>query len=177
MKKVLIASAIAATMASSLAFAQETAPAEGAFYVGVVTADTVLDDNAVALKGGYNYGLESLMAGLSLDSELTMSIVDAEQEFAFDTAEVSYWSAGSFARYTYGLDAIAPGLEVYGRAGLVYVDVELDSASTGTISDDSFEFGYGAGLSYQVASQVSVYADYTSITDLDEASVGVAYSF
>lgn len=177
MKKVLIASAIAASLASSAAFADHgVLPHEGSVYGGVALVDVGLSDEAIAVKGGYNHALDAVLPGLSIDAELAFSVADAEE----GDWEASYWSAGTYARYTYGLDTLVQGLDIYGRLGGAYVSAEAEGYGV-KLDDSSFDLAYGVGVGYELQKDLTVYVDYTNVdndlVDLGELSAGVQLKF
>lgn len=190
MKKTLISAiAVALASASSPAFSDDSSSEmKNSLYLGAGITDTVLDDDNIAIKFGYNRNLSSVLSGLSVDVELSKSIADASSNDQTDVEllpnpdpaadlpyEISYTAVGAFARYDVTLEPLAPGVGVYTRVGSSYSYVELAGES-----DNSFDVSYGGGLTYRISPGFSVFADYTQIegdADLKEVSIGIKASY
>jgi len=178
MKRTLIAAGIAAACFSVPAAA---AVDTSSLYLSATSTDVdFAEDNAVAVKVGYNRTMKNVGQGLSFDIESTNSVKDAE---GFGRT-ASYSSLAAFLRFSQDLGS-SSGLGVYGRFGATYLSGELEDAS-GTDSENGINPAYGAGLSFDIGNGSSVYADYTMTSadigrgldvDISEMSVGVKVAF
>lgn len=194
MKKTLFTASLALAMTAfaAPALADTESEAKNSLYAAATLTDTFLDDDNVAIKIGYNRSFADVLAGFSVDAELTWSIIDKGSRDNTDVQlfpapppsadntptepeEISYFSAASFARYDLSLDRWVSDVGVYGRVGGAYSAVEFAGDDS-----SSFDPAYGGGLTYSFTPKTAVFADYTVIggdVEFGEISVGIKASF
>lgn len=194
MKKMLLAVATSAAMLSGTAVAADVDGAldfvkKDAYVKGTVGfADFGLDDSALAITGTYGKRLEHFYPGFSAEVDLSFSLTDAESSYSgsMGSGEVtgSYVSLGGYGVYEYPLDNVVKNLSAYGRAGLVYTSVDVETSvtvgnmsSSSSMSDSSIGLGLGGGAKYQYSKQLSFVADFTMADDIDLFTVGTRYEF
>lgn len=193
--KVLLAGGIlAAAMASAPVLADNHATKVGGTFedgltenaygaVSVGFGDVGLDDSALVTSFVYGKDLGGYVTNLGGEVELTTSLADAEQDVFGTTYEASYMSLGAYATYGYNLgDRIGvEGLDLFGKVGVAYNSLELETAY-GSADGDEFDLGYGVGVNYNLkqftgTDQIGVRAEFADNGVADEYKVGVSYVF
>jgi len=191
MKNALICSALCAALASGVAHADNhgTSGSNGLTTNDLVAngyaearlgfADMGLSDDAIVVAGTFGTALDQVLPGLGAEAELTLTAADAERsDTVFGTtykSEASYVGLGGYATYTLDLDQQVKGLELLGRAGLVYVDAEVDTAF-GSGSDSNIELGIGVGARYNLQNNLAIVGRFDTY-DIDVLSIGATYRF
>ena len=162
-------------------------------------ADQGVDTNAIAARAGYQFN-----SIFSLEGELASGIDDGEFDYNVDEDEFNLDdnNDGDFndliaasgdigLNYLVGLYGkaevpLTERLDVYGRAGYAYIDVDASIQTPGgttltTIEDSEEGPAFGAGLSYDLTDKLYVKGDYTYYsfedTDTNGVMVGVGYKF
>ncbi|GAA0840701.1 hypothetical protein GCM10009113_06070 [Marinobacter szutsaonensis] len=191
MKNALICSALCAALASGVAHADNhgSAGSNGLTTNDLVAngyaearlgfADMDLSDDAIVVAGTFGTALDQILPGLGAEAELTLTAADAEQSTTVlgttYKAEASYFALGGYATYTLSLDQQVKGLELLGRAGLVYVDREV-KVSGMSASDSEIELGVGIGARYNLQNNLAIVGRYDTY-DIDVLSIGATYRF
>ncbi|SFM76979.1 outer membrane beta-barrel protein [Marinobacter pelagius] len=192
MKNALICSALCAALASGVAHADNhgTSGSNGLTTNDLVAngyaearlgfADMGLSDDAIVIAGTFGTSLDQILPGLGAEAELTLTAADAEQSYSDGFGnnyklEASYFGLGGYATYTLNLDEQVKGLELLGRAGLVYVDAEVDT-EFGSGSDSSIELGVGIGARYNLQNNLAIVGRFDTY-DIDVLSIGATYRF
>lgn len=187
MKNALICSALCAALASGVAHADNhgTSGSNGLTTNDLVAngyaearlgfADMGLSDDAIVVAGTFGTALDQVLPGLGAEAELTLTAADAESSYFGQTLEASYFGLGGYATYTLDLDQQVKGLELLGRAGLVYVDADVDTAF-GSASDSSIELGVGIGARYNLQNNLAIVGRLDTY-DIDVLSIGATYRF
>jgi len=188
LKKILLATAIAAS-AISAPFATA---AEGDWskdltknwkersyaQVKLGFGDAGLSDNAMLLTGVYGLEMHQIHPMLSLEADLSFTIVDAESSMNGTTTEASVTEFGGYLVGSYNglsLKELIP----FARVGLVYSSYEVtarNSYVSASGDDSSIGLGFTVGARYVLSDELSVLVDYTS-TELDTFNAGVSYKF
>ena len=110
--------------------------------------------NGILLLGGYNFN-----DYLALEGRWTVALED----FKFDDgSQISYYNAALYLKPHFE----AGNLSVYGLLGYGYSHFDDDND---LIDDGDSDFQYGAGISYKVTENLSVFADYTVLYDEDNS--------
>lgn len=187
MKNAVICSALCAALASGVAHADNHATsgsnglttndlvANGYAEARLGFADMDLSDDAIVVAGTFGTSLDQVAPGLGAEAELTLTAADAEHSYFGQKLEASYFGLGGYATYTLRLDGQAKGLELLGRAGLVYVDAEVDTPM-GSASDSEIELGVGIGARYNLQDNLAIVGRFDTY-DIDVLSIGATYRF
>lgn len=192
MKNALICSALCAALASGVAHADNHGTsgsnrlttndlvANGYAEARLGFADMGLSDDAIVIAGTFGTSLDQILPGLGAEAELTLTAADAEQSYSdgFGNTykfEASYFGLGGYATYTLDLDQQVKGLELLGRAGLVYVDSEVDTVG-GSASGSDIELGVGIGARYNLQNNLAIVGRFDTY-DIDVMSIGATYRF
>lgn len=191
MKHVLIFTALSAALTPGFATADDhqsnpnTVTAQRLIENGYAEArlgfaDMGLDDSAMVLAGTLGTDLSQIYPGLGAEGELTITATDAESEYFGSTIEASYFSLGGYATYTYSLDNEIKGLEVLGRLGLTYTDVEV-SANNGSYSASAdgsgIDIAVGVGARYALRDNLAIVGRYDTYESIDVLSFGATLRF
>jgi len=131
-----------------------------------------LDDNATVLTGVVGSNLDNVREGLAVEADLTMTLMDAESEFFGTSFEASYTKLGGYAVYNYPLVDVTEGLSIFGRGGLAYTSLDIESAS-----DSSIDLAFGLGAKYEIRDQIKLTGQYDTYESIDVFSIGAEYSF
>ncbi|MBC7181978.1 MAG: porin family protein [Marinobacter sp.] len=191
MKHILICSTLSVVLATGYAHAdnhstnQSPVTAQSLIENGYAEgrlgfADLGLDDSAMVLAGTFGTSLSDIYPGLGAEADLTITATDAESDYFGSTLEASYFSLGGYATYTYSLDSRVKGLEVLGRVGLTYTDVEV-SASNGAYSASAdgsgVDIGLGIGARYKLRDNLAVVGRFDTYESIDVLSFGATFRF
>ena len=168
MKKLLLSSALAATL--SVSAMADSYLGAGVAYESVTDADAGV---ALVLNGGATV-LDAGPGKIAVEGEFTYSVVSpsisVDSYYRSYDADITFMFIGAYAAYIYD---ITPEFYVKPRLGLVYEDVDVSSASD---SDIGLSFGIGAG--YNVTKEISTYIDFTMMeSDVYHTTLGVQYHF
>lgn len=189
-RKLMLGTAIAAAMASAPAMADshaggvvDTLKKDAYVAASVGLGDMGASDDAVIGTLTYGRDLDQYAANLGYEVELTGTLADAEQDVLGTTYEGSYMGLGAYATYGYNLGQHigVQGLDVYGKAGVAFVDFEIETA-IGTYEDDDIDLAYGVGVNYNLQAvtgveNVGLRAEILDNGLYDEVKVGVSYAF
>jgi len=189
LKKLLIASAVSASLLTSAVAHAETASIldnweQNAYaQVKVGMTDMGLSDDATTVTGVVGLNTPSIHPMLSFEADLTFTVADAESAYPSSigttTVEASAFSIGGYAVANFnqlGIENLTP----FARIGLAYtsVDVTASNSYASASGDDSeFDLGLGAGLRYQMTDQFSAMVDYSTVSELDTLNLGVQFTF
>ncbi len=127
----------------------------------------------ISLVAGYNYN-----ENIAVEARYTTSISNE------DLVEMSGWSLFVKPQYP-----VSEAFSVYALLG--FGSVNMDGVDGSAVDVDETGFQWGIGASYEVAEDVSVFVDYTSLAsdmdghyyngahqvDADALTVGVTYNF
>jgi len=162
--------------AGCLAFAtaQAQTPQEQYAKIQLAIADVDGFDNGLALVGTYGLKMPQVHPNFSFEGELTTTISDPETSFFGTTLKASYYTLAGYGVYTH---QATPKLALFGRAGLLYEDVSIDTPfGSGSSSDFGLSFGVGANVAMQ--RNLDFTAGLTIIeSDINHISAGVNYRF
>jgi OOP family OmpA-OmpF porin len=177
-KKILLATALIAGMAS------QAAMADSAFYVGGSVGQTEIDyaafpgltvtddsDTSWKLFAGYNFNknvaLEFAYQDLG-DSTVDLSGVPV----SVDGDAVSLAVLGKLP--------LGEKAEVFAKLGVARLDANVDAAGIGSVSDSESDVLYGLGFNYNVTDTVDVRLEWERMDfedQIDTVSLGVSYHF
>ena len=197
---------LAATVATGIAGAA-TAQENGVYLEGGYQyleiepdgADSGVDTNAIGARLGYQFN-----PVFSIEGELASGIDDGEFDYNVDedSFDLDDNNDGDFndliaasgdigLNYLVGVYGkaevpLTERLDVYGRAGYAYIDLDASVQTPGgttlaTIEDSEEGPAFGAGMSYDLTENVYLKGDYTYYsfedTDTNGVMVGVGYKF
>ena len=193
--KSIVLSWVAMIGISSVCFANENlvpaesevfgnAPEDKGFYVGLayshlsqdidfttLSTNAELDFHAIMLDVGYKFN-----PYIAVDGRYNISLGDTDMDDQLDKADVSVLSL--FVKPMY---PIAPEMDIYVLLGYSLTDV---SNTYNLTSIDEGAFSWGAGASYDMTEEFSVFAEYTQFYNdtlngfdhvLDGFNIGVTY--
>ena len=195
--KNIILSLVALVALSSVGFADENMPSDESevvenspedkgFYVGLayshlshdidyqnLSTDIELDFNAIMLDVGYKFN-----PYIAVEARYNFSLGDTDMDDYMQEAEASVLSL--FVKPMY---PIAPEMDIYVLLGYSLTDVSNTNDIT---SFDEGTFSWGAGASYDMTEEFSVFAEYTQFYNdtikgfdhvVDSFNIGVTYRF
>ncbi len=145
------------------AAAPDAGPYAEAAYLATTfknASDPSLRPAAVRLTGGMD-----VISGLAVEGMLAFGAKDSTS--GTKQAELSTL-AGVYVRPHAEL---APGLEVYARAGLANMAWSTQSGSAAAVKSTGNSVGYGVGLSYKVADKITAGVDYMSYYNKDSVKL------
>jgi len=182
MKKIALA-LTAAVALSSGAFAgknvvpvqTEVAPVLSPWYAGIAYSNLKMDlncheaeygdpirsfdtddrTNGILLLGGYE-----LNDYLAFEARWTVALEDFK--FSELDTEIEYYNVALYLKPQYKMGDFS----IYGLLGFGYSHFK---GNGGVVDDGDSDFQYGAGLSYKVTENLSVFADYTLLYDEDDS--------
>jgi len=185
MKNIILSVAAIVAM-SSAGFANEDAPEDKGFYVGLAyshlsddidnedkTTAVEADFNAVMLEVDYKFN-----PYISVEGKYNVSLGNTDMDNYLKSAKVSVLSF--FVKPMY---PIAPEMDIYALLGYSSVDA---SYSTNLFSLNEGSFAWGAGASYDMTEEFAVFAEYTQFYNdtlngfnhvIDSFNIGVTYKF
>jgi opacity protein-like surface antigen len=202
MLKYMLAATVATGLAGAAAAQDNGFYVEGGYqYLDIEPdgADSGVDTDAIGARLGYKFN-----PVFSIEGELASGIDDGEFDYNVDedSFDLDDNNDGDFndliaasgdigLNYLVGLYGkaevpLTDRLDVYGRAGYAYVDldasIQTPGGSTLTTVEDSEEGpAFGAGVSYDLTDKVYLKGDYTYYsfedTDTNGVMVGVGYKF
>ncbi|WP_375209211.1 porin family protein [Hyphomonas jannaschiana] len=202
MLKYILAATVATGIAGAAAAQENGLYLEGGYqYLEIEPdgADSGVDTNAIGARLGYQFN-----PVFSIEGELASGIDDGEFDYNVDedSFNLDDNNDGDFndliaasgdigLNYLVGLYGKAEvplthRLDVYGRAGYAYVDLDASIQTPGgttltTIEDAEEGPAFGAGLSYDLTENVYLKGDYTYYsfedTDTNGVMLGVGYKF
>jgi len=132
-----------------------------------------LDFNAVMFEVGYKFNPYVAVTG-----RYNFSLGDSDSDNLMDSADLSVFSL--FVKPMY---PIAPEMDIYVLLGYSLTDASYDSS---ILSLDEGAFSWGAGASYDMTEDFSVFAEYTQFYNdtlngfdhvVDGFNLGVNYKF
>ncbi len=193
--KNIILSLVALVALSSVGFADENMPSDESevvenspedkgFYVGLayshlshdidyqnLSTNIELDFNAIMLDVGYKFN-----PYIAVEARYNFSLGDTDMDDYMQEAEASVLSL--FVKPMY---PIAPEMDIYVLLGYSLTDVSNTNDIT---SFDEGAFSWGAGASYDMTEEFSVFAEYTQFYNdtvngfdhvVDSFNIGVTY--
>ena len=161
--------AAAAAIALPLQFAQAQDATVNAQLV-IPSVDGFSGGMGLAL--GYEAPMPDVNPNFSVEGEFTTTISSPDTTIFGTTIELSYYTLAAYAKYNHEVN---PGLDIYGRAGLIYESVEL-SGGGGSASDTDTGLSFGFGMNYEINEQMDFTAGYTIIeSDINHLSAGIKY--
>ncbi|KCZ87741.1 MULTISPECIES: outer membrane protein [Hyphomonas] len=202
MLKYILAATVATGIAGAAAAQENGLYLEGGYqYLEIEPdgADSGVDTNAIGARLGYQFN-----PVFSIEGELASGIDDGEFDYNVDedSFNLDDNNDGDFndliaasgdigLNYLVGLYGkaevpLTDRLDVYGRAGYAYVDLDASIQTPGgttltTIEDAEEGPAFGAGLSYDLTENVYLKGDYTYYsfedTDTNGVMLGVGYKF
>ena len=202
MFKYILAATVATGIASAAAAQENGVYLEGGYqYLEIEPdgADSGVDTNAIGARLGYQFN-----PVFSIEGELASGIDDGEFDYNVDedSFDLDDNNDGDFndliaasgdigLNYLVGVYGkaevpVTERLDVYGRAGYAYIDLDASVQTPGgttlaTIEDSEEGPAFGAGLSYDLTENVYLKGDYTYYsfedTDTNGVMVGVGYKF
>lgn len=202
MLKYILAATVATGIAGAAAAQENGLYLEGGYqYLEIEPdgADSGVDTNAIGARLGYQFN-----PVFSIEGELASGIDDGEFDYNVDedSFNLDDNNDGDFndliaasgdigLNYLVGLYGkaevpLTERLDVYGRAGYAYVDLDASIQTPGgttltTIEDAEEGPAFGAGLSYDLTENVYLKGDYTYYsfedTDTNGVMLGVGYKF
>ena len=202
MLKYILAATVATGIAGAAAAQENGLYREGGYqYLEIEPdgADSGVDTNAIGARLGYQFN-----PVFSIEGELASGIDDGEFDYNVDedSFNLDDNNDGDFndliaasgdigLNYLVGLYGkakvpLTDRLDVYGRAGYAYVDLDASIQTPGgttltTIEDAEEGPAFGAGLSYDLTENVYLKGDYTYYsfedTDTNGVMLGVGYKF
>ncbi|MDH4377564.1 MAG: outer membrane beta-barrel protein [Ramlibacter sp.] len=145
----------------------KAAPASGPFGEAAYLATTFKNGSdpslrpaALRLTGGMD-----VISGLAVEGLLGFGVTDSTS--GTKQAKLSTL-AGVYVRPHAEL---APGLEVYARAGFANMAWSTQSGSAAAVKSNGNSAGYGVGLSYKVADKINAGIDYMSYYNKDSVKL------
>ncbi|MGK0500519.1 MAG: opacity protein-like surface antigen [Oceanicoccus sp.] len=166
--------------------------------LSVVTINTTLISTAAADNGLYIgagvYLADIDAAGIDGDETTTaffLGYTFIDSILFMASIEAGYYDLGDFGSsdveaeidaYTVAAVLnlpIGPMFEIYGKAGVAFIDAEV-SVGPIDLSDDSEEIFYGVGASFDILDTIDIYAEYLLFdNDVDSkvAGIGVRLAF
>lgn len=141
------------------------------------------NEKSIGLSLGYGTEIESLGIGAKFNYGLTDQIrLSPSFNYFFKKDNVSGWEINADAHYLFN---VAPKFNVYPLLGLTLTNWKLDMGKVfgNDLSTSKTRFGLniGAGVSYKIAYDLSVGAEfkYSAVSDLDQAvfNVNIMYAF
>lgn len=167
----------AAAIAMPLQFAQAQEPAINA---QVAAIDVVGYDTGLALMLGYEHPAEFIFKNVSMEGEVTASVVNPSYDFFNLSEELSFYTAGVYLKYTH---PFTEQFSVYGRAGVHYASITYTTNTIGlSDTDNNVGRNFGLGVNFDVAQNVSLTAGATRFVtdtnlsgDLNLISVGAKF--
>ena len=202
MFKYILAATVATGIAGAGAAQENGVYLEGGYqYLEIEPdgADSGVDTNAIGARLGYQFN-----PVFSIEGELASGIDDGEFDYNVDedSFDLDDNNDGDFndliaasgdigLNYLVGVYGkaevpLTERLDVYGRAGYAYIDLDASVQTPGgttlaTIEDSEEGPAFGAGLSYDLTENVYLKGDYTYYsfedTDTNGVMVGVGYKF
>ncbi len=144
----------AAAIAIPLQFAHAQEPAINAQLAAI---DVDGYDPGIALMVSYEHPAEFIFNNVSIEGEVTASVIDPSDDYAIYTDELSFYTAGLYLKYTHPM---TQQLSLYGRAGVHYESVTYttNNFNFGRFSgtDNSLGRNIGIGIDYQVAPAIDL---------------------
>lgn len=129
-------------------------------------------DSGIAGIATYGIRVPEMHKNFAVEGEFAMTFIEPEAKTNGTTWEASYHALGAYGVYAHPL---SEKFHVRGRLGFVYSDVEYSTA-TKSESDDSFDLGYGFGLTVGLTKESRFIIEYTAIgSDLNNISVGMQF--
>lgn len=156
------------------------ANAEGIYGSAQVAMTNIDSDGGADYDSGYSLvinggmGLEEMIdfEGISVEVELTKSLVSPELTFQGGKAEVSHWSVGGYAAYTYPIN---DEIGIKGKLGFTHI--ASSSTATGFPDEDDSDQGisFGVAVTYAINDEMSAILEY-SRTNLEDQGVDSSMS-
>jgi len=129
-------------------------------------------DSGIAGVATYGVRVPELHKNFAVEGEFAMTFIEPEGKVAGTTYEVSYYTLGAYGVYAHPL---SEKFHVRGRLGVLYEDVEVNTAAGGR-SEDDFELSYGFGFTAAMGKSTRVILEYTVIeSDINHISAGLQF--
>lgn len=153
-----VAALLALAAAAQPAFAQAKAGNASTGYAELSYLSTSYKKDSISLKptGLRITAGADVMPGLAVEGLLAFGLKEGKK--GTDQAELSTL-AGVYVKPHAEL---APGLEVYARAGFANMAWSTKAGTAAAVDRSGNSAGYGVGLSYQVADKITAGLDYMS---------------
>lgn len=135
--------------------------------------------DGMSLVGKIGKAMPDVHPNFSAEGELSLSMTNPTYSvpFANIDVEASYLTLGGYGVYNH---EVSPETTVKGRAGLVYIDTEVEFVdpffgTKTTVSDSSFELAYGFGADFQLKGGTVLVFEYTVIDELTHIAGGIKF--
>ncbi len=163
--------ALAAAMALPLQLAH--AAGGDSLSAQLVFPDVDGFSGGLGLAVSYDKPLPQVDPNFSVEGEFTTTLSEPDDSIAGNTWEVSYYTLAAYAKYRLPLN---PQFDLFGRAGLLYEDVTVDTNFAGSASDTDVGLSLGFGVDYEINQQMDFTAGFTIIeSDINHLSAGIRY--
>lgn len=125
--------------------------------------DRVFDDNFYMARIGYGVRLSKYL-GLEMQAATGVQEVDSSVNGQSVAANID----GLYSVFLKAGFEVLKNLEVFGRVGYSFVDLETKNNVTGAKrAFTEGDFSYGAGVAYAIRDDIEVVADYTRFVDVE----------
>ena len=129
----------------------------------------------MGIAHGYEVPIPYVSPNFSVEGEFTSTISSPNSSFWGGVLSVSYFTFAGYAKYNLEINE---KLDLFGRAGLVYINSDVACSDCVVADGDSTSSGvsFGVGINYEINPQVDFTAGYTVIaSDTHHPSAGIKF--
>ena len=180
LRKILSITALSAVAAFGM---QQVVHADG-WYIGTGVYESETDYESAGLKIDDTDTVPAFFVGYTfIDSNFFMLAAElgyydlGEYEETFDSTKVEMSASAATAAGVLSIP-IGPFFEIYGKAGLAAVEVEVERSDDFKTDDDGSESFAAVGFAFDILDTVDIYAEYMTVdTEIDSELLGIGVRF